>query len=217
MKTDKQIQQDVIAELYWEPSVVGTHIGVEVSDGIVTLAGHVPSYPEKLIAERAAQRVSGVQALVSELDVRLVGSSKRDDAEIARAAESALHGIAHFPPASVKVMVEDGRVTLSGGLEWNYQRQTAANAVHHIVGITGVSNEILIAPKVCAAIVKADIEAALKRHAITGAGEVSVAVMGGIVTLSGTVHCWLERDLARDSAWGTPGVRSVLDKMTIAY
>jgi osmotically-inducible protein OsmY len=217
MKNDKQVQQDVTAELGWEPSVNAAHIGVEVTDGIVTLTGHVGSYLEKLNAERATQRVAGVRALAVEMKVRLAGTAERTDADIARSAENALQWASYFLPDRIKVMVEGGWITLSGDVEWGYQRQTAINAVHHLTGVTGVSDQIAIKPKVSPTLVKSDIEAALKRRARTDAQNISVEVQGSDVTLTGTVHSWSERDLARDSAWGTPGIHNVVDKMTVAY
>jgi osmotically-inducible protein OsmY len=217
MKTDTQVQQDVIAELKWEPSVNAAQIGVEVKDGIVTLAGHVSSYAEKWDAERAAQRVSGVKALAIEMDVKLSGSSKRTDADIAGSAENALQWITYLPKDSVKVMVEDGWITLSGEVNWEYQRQTAAGAVRYLVGVTGVSNQIAIIPKVSLSAVKSDIEAALKRRAQADAQKISVEVRGADVTLTGTVHSWSERELATHSAWGTPGVHNVVNNITVTY
>ena len=125
MKTDAQVQQDVIAELKWEPSINAAQIGVEVKDGIVTLAGHVSSYAEKWDAERAAQRVSGVKALAVEMDVKLPGSSKRNDADIARSAKDVLQWTTYLPKDRVKVMVEKGWITLSGDVDWEYQRRAA--------------------------------------------------------------------------------------------
>jgi len=217
MKTDKQVQQDVIAELGWEPSVNATHIGVEVADGVVTLAGHVSNYTEKSNAERAAQRVAGVKALAVEMDVKLAGSSKRNDADIARSAENVLQWATYLSPDNIKVKVEGGWITLSGDVEWDYQRQTTIDAVRHLSGVTGVSDQIAIKPKVSSTLVKSDIEAALRRRARTDAQKISVEVRGSDVTLTGSVHSWSERDLARDSAWGTPGVRNVVDKMTVSY
>ena len=215
MKTDSQVQQDVLAELKWEPSVNAAQIGVEVKDGIVTLAGHVGSYAEKFDAERAAQRVSGVKALAIEMDVTLPGFGKRNDADIARSAESALQWTTFLPKDSVKVMVEGGRITLSGEVHWEYQRQSAAAAVRYLLGVTGVSDQIVIKPKVSASAVKSEIEAALKRHAHADAQKISVEVRGADVTLRGKVPTWSERDMARHSAWGTPGVRNVVDHMTV--
>jgi osmotically-inducible protein OsmY len=220
MKTDIQLQQDVSAELQWEPSVHAARIGVEVKDGVVTLAGHVDSYAEKWNAERAAQRVAGVKATTSELAVQLPGLSQRTDADIAEAVENVLDWTSSLPAGAVQVMVEAGWVTLSGDLDWQYQRQAATDSVRNLMGVTGVSNQIAIkpsAPAVTAQAVKADIEAALKRTSISDARKISVAVHGSDVTLSGTVHSWDERDTANNSAWGTPGVRNVVDMLTLAF
>ena len=217
MKTDTQLQQDVLAELKWEPSVNAAQIGVEVKDGIVTLAGHVSSFAEKWDAERAAQRVSGVKALAVEMDVKLSGSGKRTDADVARAAETALQWTTFLPKDSVKIMVEIGLITLSGEVDWEYQRQSAAGAVHYLLGVTGVSNQITIKSKVSSSAIKSDIEAALKRRAQADTKKIAVEVHGANVTLTGKVQSWSERELARQSAWGTPGVRNVVDNMTVAY
>lgn len=220
MKTDSQLQQDVSAELKWEPSVHAARIGVEVKDGVVTLAGQVDSYSEKWNAERAAQRVAGVKAMTTELKVHLTGLSKRTDADVAEAVENVLEWTSSLPAGAIKVMVEGGWVTLSGDVDWQYQRQAATDSVRYLMGVTGVSDQISIKPSlpvVTATAVKSDIEAALKRTSIADAKKISVAVHGSDVTLSGTVHSWDERDTATNSAWGTPGVRNVVDMMTLAH
>jgi osmotically-inducible protein OsmY len=217
MKTDSQLQKDVLAELAWEPAVNAAHIGVEVADGIVTLAGHVDTYPEKWDAERATQRVSGVKALAVEIDVKLLTPFKRTDAEIARAAESALQWTTYLPKDSVKIMVEKGWITLKGETEWAYQRQAAKDAVRYLMGVTGVSDQITLKTKVAASTIKSDIEAALKRRAANDSQMITVAVKGSDVTLSGNVHSWAERDLAAHSAWCTPGVSNVVDNIKVTY
>ena len=217
MKTDAQLKQDIIAELTWEPSVNASQIGVEVKNGTVTLAGHVNSYTEKWQAERAAQRVSGVKGLAVEIDVKLPGLSKRTDADIARSAQNSLEWTSLLPKDSIKVKAENGWITLSGEVEWDYQRQSAKDAVRSLLGVVGVSDEISIKPKASMTAVKSEIEAALKRRAQTDAQQISVDVRGADVTLSGSVHSWSERELAASSAWSTPGVRKVVDNITIAY
>ena len=147
MKTDTQLQHDVIAELAWEPSVNAAQIGVEVKDGVVTLAGHVGSFVEKWEAERAAQRVSGVKGLAVEMDVNLPGSSKRNDVDIARAARNVLEWTTYWPQDEIKVVVEAGWVTLTGEVDWEYQRQAASNSIRGLIGITGVRDQIVIKPK----------------------------------------------------------------------
>jgi len=216
MKTDKQLQQDVIAELAWEPSVNPAHIGVEVDGGVVTLAGHVGSYAEKLDAERAAQRVCGVRAIAVEIDVKIPGLSVRTDADIARTVENVMQWTTYLPKDRVKVMVENSWVTLSGEVDWEYQRQAALQAVRGLMGVRGVSNDIALKPHVSSNEVKTDIESALKRRAKADAQQIFVEVHGADVTLTGKVHSWSERDLARNTAWNTPGVRNVADNMIFA-
>ena len=163
-KSDSQIQKDVLAELEYEPTVRASNIGVEVNDGIVTLAGHVDSYAEKWHAEMAAQRVSGVKGVAVEMDVKLPGNNKRTDADIARAVKNTLEWNVYIPNDPLKVMVEDGWVTLTGEVPWEYQRRLAASSIRYLTGVTGVSNQIVLKPKPTAAAVKADIEASLKRR-----------------------------------------------------
>jgi osmotically-inducible protein OsmY len=217
MKTDSQLQQDVMAQLKWEPSVHAAQIGVEVKDGVVTLAGQVGNYWEKWNAERAAQRVFGVKAVTTELKVYLTNLSERTDADIAGSVENVLEWTSSLPVGAIKVMVEGGWVTLSGTVDWQYQRQAAIDSVRYLLGVTGVSNQISIKPSVTATAVKSEIEAALMRMSIADVKKISVTVNGSDVTLSGTVRSWDERDTATNSAWGTPGVRNVIDTMTMAY
>ncbi len=217
MKTDAQLKSDVLAELKWEPSVDASKVGVEVSGGIVTLAGHVASFGEKWHAERATQRVAGVKALAVEIDVKIPGSSVRTDADIALAAEQALHWVSYMPTDAVKVMVEKGWVTLSGSVEWDYQRQTAVSAVRYLMGVKGVSNEVELKSRASATGVKADIQAAMKRHAEYDGQDISVSVEDGDVTLTGTVHSLWARELARQSAWGTPGVHHVVNNLNVSF
>jgi osmotically-inducible protein OsmY len=217
MKTDAQLQKDVMAELKWEPAVHAEQIGVEVKNGVVTLAGEVGSYTEKWNAERAAQRVHGVMALAVEMKVRLSGMGQRSDADIAESASNILGWTSSLPAQAVQVMVESGWLTLSGEVPWQYQRQDAAHAVRYLMGVTGVSNQIEIKPLASATAIKSDIEAALKRRAAADAKSVAVSVHGGDVTLTGTVHSWAERDLAIESAWGSAGVRKVVDQLELSY
>jgi osmotically-inducible protein OsmY len=188
MKTDAQLQQDVMAELKWEPSVHAAQIGVEVKDGVVTLDGEVSSYTEKWNAEDAAQRVHGVTALAVGLKVKLSALGQRTDADIAESAQHVLSWTNSLPQDAVKVLVEGGWLTLSGDVEWQYQRQAAFDGVRHLPGITGVSNQIAIKPALSATVVKSDIEAALKRRATLDSKAITVNVNGADVTLTGTVH-----------------------------
>jgi len=203
--------------LKWEPSLNAAHIGVEVNDGIVTLAGHAETFAEKWGAEQAAQRVLGVKAVVVEMDVKLAFDNKRSDADIAQSVENALAWSAFLPANRVKVLVEKGWVTLTGDLDWEYQRQSAMTAVRNLLGVAGVSNTITLKAGLSQGVVKADIEAALKRRAMADANKIVVEVQGDKVTLSGTVHSLDERTTARYTAWGTKGVHNVVDNITITY
>jgi osmotically-inducible protein OsmY len=215
MKSDIQIQHDVLAELAWEPSIDASHIGVEVKDGVVTLDGHVASFAEKWDAERFSQQVAGVRALAVELDVRLPGSSERTDTDIANAVANALLWSIGVPVDAVRVVVEAGYVTLSGEVAWAYQREAAVQAVRYLMGVTGVSDQIAIKPHVSTEAVKSQIEGSLKRRAQQDASHIAVTVKGSEVTLTGIVPSWTERDLARRSAWNTAGVRNVVDNLTV--
>ena len=215
-KTDMQIQQDVLAELAWEPSLDAAAIGVEVKDGIVTLAGHVRSFNEKWEAECAAQRVGGVKAIAIEIDVKLPGDSTRTDADIARSAENVIDWMTYLPKDAVKVVVEHGWITLKGEVDWAFQKDGVHSALRSLMGVTGVSDQIALKGRVSLSAVKADIEAALHRRAHAEAQDIAVSVDGTDVTLTGTVHSLSERSLARRTAWSTPGVHRVIDHMTVA-
>lgn len=217
MKTDSQLQQDVMAELKWQPAVHAAQIGVEVKDGVVTLAGEVGSYLEKYEAERAALRVHGVKALAIDMEVKLTALGKRTDADIARSAETALEWMTLPAKNNVQVMVENGWVTLSGEVDWQYQRQAAADGIRNLMGVTGVSNQIAIKPRASTDVLRSDIEAALVRCAKADAQKITVQVQGSDVTLSGNVSSWSERNSAREAAWAAPGVRNVVDQMHVTF
>jgi osmotically-inducible protein OsmY len=217
MKTDSQLQQDVLAELKWEPSVHAENIGVEAHNGVVTLAGHVNTFQEKFHAESATQRVAGVRAIAVEIDVKLPSSGIRDDGDIANSAQNALQWMASPLGDQVKVSVEKGWITLSGQVEWQFQKIAAGVAVRYLMGVNGVSNLIALQPGIKLHAAKKDIEAALVRQAKTDASKIHVDVIGSALTLTGKVTSWAERDTVKEAAWGTPGVTSVVDAMTMDY
>jgi osmotically-inducible protein OsmY len=215
MKSDAQIQQDVNNELQWDAAVDATKIDIAVKEGLVTLGGQVSSYSEKWQAEKAVQRIAGVKALVVKLAVAPLET--RTDADIARAAEGALAAVSHVPKDAIKIQVENGWITLSGAVTWNYQRQNAVSAVRYLTGIRGVSDDIKIEADAPATQIKADIESALERRFDSEDQDIEVSVSGRNVTLSGSVTSWWQRDLARSSAWNAVGVQNVTDHMTINY
>jgi osmotically-inducible protein OsmY len=214
MKTDRELQQDVLAELKWEPKVNATNIGVEVKKGVVTLSGHVDSLVEKWNAEQAAKRVIGVKALAIELDVIVPGSSQKSDTEIAIAASEALKWNVYKLADKVSIKVEDGVVTLTGAVPWYHERLSAENLIRYLTGVRGVNNLISIKPSISINTVKMDIERALKRRAHEEAQQISVAIQGDEVILGGKIHNWQEKSLALDAVWGVPGVKKVIDHTT---
>jgi osmotically-inducible protein OsmY len=215
MKTDSQLKKDVENELEWDPAVNAAHVGVAVDKGVVTLTGHLATYGEKYLIERVVQRVQGVKALAIELDVKLAPDHKRSDSEIAAAVESALKWHTQVPHERLTVRVEHGWVTLKGEVEWEYQRNAAMQAVRSLTGVLGVTNEIILKPRVLAANVLTRIREALARHAEQEAQRIEVAIAGATATLRGTVDSWAERAAAQGAAWSAPGVTRVVNELKV--
>jgi osmotically-inducible protein OsmY len=213
MNDDRQLQQNVLKELAADPSVNAEKIGVSVNGGIVSLSGKVGSFYEKWQAEKAVQRVLGVMGLAVDLEVNIASDHQRTDEDIARLAQTVLGWNAAIPKDSVKVMVENGWVTLRGELGWNYQREIAEKVVRELIGVKGVTDQIDLKPHVSGVHVKDQIDEALRRQAVIDAKKVSVKVEGGKVTLEGTVSNWAERDVIKHAVWSTAGVQVLVDKM----
>lgn len=217
MKDDKVLQSDVLDELQWEPSVDAAEIGVTARDGIVTLTGGVPTYAEKVTAERVAQRIHGVMAVANDIEVRPRGAGERTDTDIAQATINALKWETSVPDERIKVAVSKGLVTLDGEVDWQFQKEAADIAVRTQLGVRGVVNRIIINPRASATDVKTRIEAAFRRSAEVDAKKIQVETHDGKVTLRGEVRSWAERREAERTAWAAPGVSEVEDLITVSF
>jgi|AntAceMinimDraft_12_1070368.scaffolds.fasta_scaffold05511_10 VCBS repeat-containing protein len=215
MSTDHKLKEDVTAALGWEPSIAADHIGVAVEDGVVTLTGHVDSYWQKSQAERAIGRIRGVKGLAEELEVRLPGHMKKGDDEIAQAALHRMSSDIAIPKDAVKVKVQKGWVTLTGEVEWHYQKDAAAREVRSLAGVTSVTNDVTVKAHPNTAKISEDISHALHRNYFTDEN-VKVTATGGKVRLTGHVPSWSDRGLAFSTAWMAPGVTSVQNDISVA-
>jgi osmotically-inducible protein OsmY len=215
MRLDSDIKRDVEMELKWDPDISEADIAVAVKDGVVTLTGFVRSYAQKWQAERDAKRVAGVVAVANDIEVRLPAIDQRPDPEIARDAVSALKTQLPYSADRIKVVLNNGWVTLEGELEWNYQKERAEEAARHIKGVKGVMNMIMLKPKLSPTEIKRKIEEAFKRSAEIDANRIMVETNGSEVILKGSVRSWAEREEAEREAWRAPGVTKVIDQIEI--
>ena len=215
MKTDSDLKKDVLTELSWDPLVPQARVGVAVNDGVVTLTGHLDTYAEKVASRRAAERVSGVKAIALEIDVVPMGIHERSDTEIATAVEHALGWNTSVPPDRVKVTVEKGWVTLSGELDWNFQRHAVERMVRPLKGVVGITDNIRLKALPISVNLSNRIQDALTRQAVREARRIEISMDGSVVTLHGRVHSWAERSAAEGATWSAPGVSRVNNQLTI--
>ncbi|MFJ6198482.1 BON domain-containing protein [Micromonospora sp. NPDC092111] len=215
VRTDPEIQRDVLDELGWDPQAQPNEIGVAVAAGVVTLTGRVDSYARRWAAQRCAHRVRGVRAVADDLEVRLPGLDGRDDAELGVAAVRALEWDSFVPAERLDVTVADGWLMLRGEVEYGYQRRTAEQELRRLRGVRGVTNLVEVAPPAVPSGTRTadDLRRALRRR--TGTEEITVEVAGDTVVLGGKVRSWWDRDEAERVAWSTPGVRTVDDRLVV--
>jgi len=209
---DQRLRDSVMHQLVADPQIDATLVGVSAQEGIVTLSGYVNSYAEKLAAERSCRRVYGVRALANELEVKL--SIERIDPDIARDALTALKNRIEVP-LGIAVTVRNGHLTLSGVVEWMYQKMAAERAVKYLRGVKDVFNQNTLKPMIVPLDVQKRIIEALHRHANLDARGIHVDAEGNRVTLSGTVRSWLEKDEAQRAAWRVPGVAVVDNRINV--
>lgn len=213
---EAQLRHDIIDEFDFDPSFNGEHVGVAVDKNVVTLSGHVNSYAQKLAAIAAARRVKGVHAIAENIDVRYPYNNQNGDDQIAQRASDLLNWDVLVPKDSIDVLVHDGFVTLSGTVDWQYQRSAAEDDMRKLSGIVGVTNMIKIKPRIDASDIKTKIKSALKRHAEVEADAIRISIQdGNKVVLEGRVDNWDERRKVENAAWSTPGVTSVDDRLAI--
>lgn len=215
MKSDYQIQKDVMEELKWQAFLKASEIGVAVKNGIVTLSGHVDSYSKKLAAENAAKKIAGVKAVAEDIEVGISPIYRRTDAEIAEAVLDALKWHTAVQEEKIKIKVEDGNVKLEGEVEWEYQRTMAKTAIENLAGVRFVINLITVKPKISPTDIQEKIIAAFHRSATVDSSKIRAEVEGSKVTLSGTVRSIAEKEDAENAAWFAPGVMSVVNKIEI--
>lgn len=216
MKTDLQLKNDVIAELEWDPAINVTHVGVMAHDGVVTLTGHLDTYTEKIAIERAVQRVEGVKAVALELDVKLDPAHKRSDSEIAEAVETAFKWHTSIPADRIMVKVEKGAITLTGEVDWEYQRAAAMKALRPLIGVVAVTNNITLKEQIVPKDITSRIRSALARQAEQDAKNIEVMVSGATVTLRGKVNSWADRAAIGAATWAAPGVSRVVNNLEVA-
>lgn len=216
MRSDRDIEKDVRAELEWDPYVDLADIEVSVKDGVVTLTGFVRKLIEKYEAENAAKRIAGVIGVANDIQLRKDDIVRRPDPEIAREAVAAIKSQLPAPAEQIKVVVRDGWITLEGQVYWQYQRELAEKAVRRLDGVLGVLNRIRLEPQAVTSDIKRKIEEAFRRSAEVEANRIAVETTDGEVVLKGVVRSWIEREEAERVAWATPGVTRVEDRIEVS-
>lgn len=215
MKTDSQIQKDVLSELKWHPFLKASEIGVAVKNGIVTLSGTVDTYAKKLQAEKSAKGVDGVRAVAEDIVVRPYPDVTKSDSDLAAAVVNSLKWHSAVADDKIKIKVEDGWVTLDGTAEWGFQKEAAQSAVENLNAVRGVINNIVVTTLVEPEDVQKQISQAFHRSATIDAKNIIIDALGSKVVLKGKVRSFAEKRDAESAAWQAPGVRKVENKLEV--
>lgn len=213
---DLSLRNAILDELQFQPAIDAANIGVTVDNGVVTLSGHVSSYAQKISAERAVKSLKGVRAVAEEIQVRPEKGAGTADDTIANRALKIINWSSDVPDGDIKIIVQDGWVTLEGEVDWQYQKETVERAVRKLSGVVGIHNDLTLRPRVDAGNIQRCIEEALKRNAEVDAEGIHVKVQGDVVKLEGRVHLWRQRQIAERAAWSVPGVKEVIDHILLA-
>ncbi|MDN3677804.1 BON domain-containing protein [Flavobacterium paronense] len=214
MNANEVLQKKVQEAIAWEPLLDAASIGVIAKDGIVTLTGTVDNYTQKLEAENAAKKVAGVKAVVEKIEIDY-NHAIRTDEDIAKEAIEALKWNVSVPEDKLKIVVSQGWVYLQGVVDWNYQKHSAKKAVENIPGVKGVVNSIQIKSADFDKIEKRAIESAIHRNSSLYDKDIEVAVSGNVVTLTGNVTAYFQKEEAERIAWNSPGVWTVNNLLAV--
>jgi osmotically-inducible protein OsmY len=218
MKKDNQIEQDVKAELLWEPILYGETVTSKVIDGSVTLTGTVNSYSKKIEAERAVRRVAGVKSVINELEVKLPVSLKKEDSELQTAITNSIKWNSSIDEKKIRVDVKNGWVTLEGMVDWDFQKSKARILAEDINGVLGVTNHIVVATNIpTTSEIREKINAAFKRNYYLNPEKINIRVDGSKVILSGEVRTLSEKQAAERGAWAAPGITQVKNDLEVKY
>jgi osmotically-inducible protein OsmY len=215
MRTDVDIQNDVIEELKSEPRLNYSEIGVAVRNGVVTLSGTVDAYSKKVDAEIAAKKVKGVKVVAEDIEVKLLGISQCNDSDIAQAALDSLKWHSAVKQDKIKVLVDSGIVMLEGEVDWEYQRESAQIVVENLTGVRGILNSIRIKPSISPKDIQKKISEAFQRNAILDSERVHVEIIGSKAIIRGKVYSWFEKNEAEKVVWTISGIDRVENKIEV--